>query len=508
MPAAPVFAPAGAPVRHPPRAVLALVCLAPLLPNADAGLVVLALPEIQRDLGMSLTGAHWVTNVYVLLVGGLQLLGGRLCDRRSPRHLFLGSLAAFAAASAVCGAAPVGEVLLAARAAQAVAAGLLVPAAMCMLLTVTSGAEQRRRALALWAACGGMGSIGGVLVGGLTVSQLDWRWAFFLNVPVALAACVAGRRLCPRYTRESPGGLPVDLPGALFLVGALLAFVYALVGTADRGLSGVTWGAFGAAGVLAALFLRRQKVAADPLLPAVLWRDRTLVAGALGILFVAAATGPVVFVASPYLQEVHGYSAWAAGCALLPVVGGVLVVGPLCARLLGRFGPRLPAPTGCALSGAGLLLLTRVLPDSPYVAGLLPGLTLVGAGLPFLWMAYETAAVSEVRAGSLGAAAGVVQCAGQIGAAIGLALVVTVYRGAAQGPSGQGGAGTAGLALPAEGAARAFWVCAVLMACVALTAWFELRAASARGGQALGAATCAPSRTGRAPADQSALSVR
>jgi MFS family permease len=447
--------------------VLALVCLAPLLANADAGLVVLALPEIQRDLGMTLTGAHWVTNVYVLLVGGLQLLGGRLCDRIGPRRLFLGALAAFSAASAVCGAAPGEVVLLAGRAAQAVAAALLVSAAMCMLLTVASGAEQRRRALALWTACGGVGSIAGVLAGGLAVSHLDWRWAFFLNVPIALAAWAAGRRLCPRCIRESPRGLPLDLSGALFL--------------------------------------RRQKVAADPLLPAVLWRERTLAAGALGILFVAAATGPVVFVTSLYLQEVHGYSAWTAGCALLPVVGGVLLVGRLCTRLLGRFGPRLPALTGCALSGAGLLLLTRVLPNSPYTAGLLPGLALVGAGLPFLWMAYETAAVAGVRACSVGAAAGVVQCAGQIGAAIGLALEVTVYGSSTR---GQGGTGTAGPVLLTEGAARAFWMCAARMACAALTARFGLRAAPARNGQAPRPADGAPSRTGHASADQSALSVR
>lgn len=450
------------------RSVVILVSLAPLLANADAGLVVLALPDIRHGLGMSLTGAHWVTNLYVLLIGGLQLLGGRLCDRAGSRRLFLVSLAAFAAASAVCGAAPNGPVLLLARAGQAVAAAAMVPAAMCILLTSVAGAPERRRALALWAACGGIGSVAGVMAGGLVVSQLGWRWAFLLNVPVALAALVAARRLCPPDEVRPRGSSP-DVPGALSLVGALLALVYGLVGTADRGLGAGTWGMFAVSGLLAALFLRRQARAAEPLLPAVLLRDRSLAAGALGIVFVAAATGPVVFLGSVYMQEVHGYDAWTAGCALLPVVGGVILVGRLCSRLLGRFGPRIPCLTGCALSGAGLLLLTQVSHSSSYATGLLPGLTLVGAGLPFLWMACETAAVAGVSRCAVGAAAGVVQCAGQIGAALGLALAVSAY-----GAAGHTGTGPVDPVALTTGAARAFWVCAALMACAALTARFGL----------------------------------
>lgn len=482
--------------RCPRMSVVVLVSLAPLLANADAGLVVLALPDIRRDLSMSLTAAHWVTNVYVLLVGGLQLLGGRLCDRVGARRLFLGSLAAFAAASALCAAAPSGAVLLLARAGQAGAAALMVPAAMCILLSGVPGAARRRRALALWAACGGIGSAAGVLAGGLAVSHLDWRWAFLLNVPLALGALAAGRRLCPP-DEVSARRSALDVPGAALLVGALLSLVYALVGIAERGLGPRTWAMFALAGALAALFLRRQRRAAEPLLAPSLLRDRSLAAGSLGIVFVAAATSPVVFVGSMYLQQAHGYSAWLAGCALLPVVGGVVLVGRGCTRMLGRLGPRIPCLVGCALAGAGLLLLTGVSPSSPYLSGLLPGLALVGAGLPFLWMACETAAVSGVGRGEVGAAAGVVQCAGQIGAAVGLALAVTVYSSA-----GPGAGGPADAALLSTGVTRAFWVCAGLMVCAALTAQFGLgpRREAARPGYA-------PSSTGLAP-DQSAVSAR
>ncbi|MHA6757937.1 MFS transporter [Streptacidiphilus sp. PAMC 29251] len=459
------------PAPRPPRSVLVLLSLAPLLANADAGLVVLALPDIRQDLSMGLAGAHWVINVYVLLVGGLQLLGGRLCDRAGARRLFLWSLAAFAAASAGCGLAPSGPVLLLARAGQAMAVAVLVPAAMCILLVAVPGSAERRRALALWAACGGIGSIVGVLAGGLAVTVLDWRWAFLLNVPLALAGVVVGWRLCPDDTTR-PRDATLDVPGALLLVGSLGGLVYGLVGTAGHGTGPHTWAVLGIAAALGGLLWWRQTHVVEPLLPTALLRDRSLVAGAVGIGLIAAATSPVVFVCSMYLQQVHGYSACLTGCALLPVVGGVILVGRWATRLLGRLGPRLPCLVGCALTGSGLLLLTRLQPDSPYLSGLLPGLTLVGAGLPFLWMACELAAVSGVSRLDTGAAAGVVQCAGQIGAALGLALAVTVCGTA-------GPAATSGPVDPAAltvGATRAFWACAGLILCAALTARFGLRA--------------------------------
>ncbi|MFB9545903.1 MFS transporter [Micromonospora sagamiensis] len=455
-------------VTRPHRFLVPLVCLAPLLANADAGLVVLALPDIQRDLSMSLIGAHWVTNVYVVLVGGLQLLGGRLCDRFGARRLLLSSLMAFAVTSALCAVAPTGWVLLAARAGQAVAAAVLVPAAMCVLLTMAPGEAQRRSGLALWAASGGIGSVAGVLTGGLAATQLSWRWAFLLNVPLALGAFMASRRLEPG-DKPCPRGAAVGVPGALLLVGTLLTLVYAMVSVADQGFGPSTCALLAVAVVLGGSFLRCEARSAHPLIPVVLLRNRSLATGALGILFVAAATGPVVFVSSVYLREAHGYSAWTAGCALLPVVGGVIVVGRWSSHLLGRYGPRLPCLVACGLTGSGLVWLASLSPDSEYSTRLLPGLVLVGAGLPVLWMSCELAAVSTVGRTVVGAAAGVVQCAGQIGAALGLAVAVTVYSG-----TGHSADGPANPGVLTEGATRAFWCCAALMLCVALTAQLGL----------------------------------
>jgi hypothetical protein len=231
--------------------------------------------------------------------------------------------------------------------------------------------------------------------------------------------------------------------------------------------------------LLAGSFARRQARAADPLLPSSLLRGRPVAAGALGVLFVSAATSPVVFVGSVYLQEAHGYGPWLAGCALLPVVGGVMVVGRWCTRVLGRFGPLPSCLAGCGLTGSGLVLLTFLSPGSRYPTGVLPGLVLIGAGLPLLWMACEIAAVSTVGRSAAGAAAGVVQCAGQIGAALGLALAVTMYSGA-----GHATDGPADPSAPTTGVTRAFWCCAVLVLCVAVTAGAGMRRGRSRPGPA------------------------
>ncbi|WP_105970510.1 MFS transporter [Streptomyces geranii] len=461
--------------------VVLLVSCAPLLANADAGLVALALPDIRRDLSMSLAEAQWVTHVYVVLVGGLQLLGGRLCDRYGARRLLRGSLAAFAAASLVCALAPGAAVLLAGRAGQAVAAAAMVPAAMCVLFTVVPGEAERRRALARWTVSGGVGAVAGVLAGGLAAGGPGWRWAFLLHVPLALGAALAARRLGPDTPARHPD-TALDARGALLTAGALLALVYALVGAAEHGFGPPTWTALAVAAVLGRL---SRTGPTGPLLPPAVLRNRPLVASALGILFVAASTGPVVFVASLYLQEARGYDAWRAGCALLPVVGGVLLLGRCCVRALARFGPRRCCLAGCALTGSGLALLTGLSPDARYATELLPGLLLTGAGLPILWMSCELAAVSTLPRSATGTAAGVVQCAGQLGAVLGLVLATTLYTGPLTPPP------------PATGATRVFWCCTTLMACTAVTAYLGLRPRRRRPGARAPERSAGSARGGR-----------
>ncbi|MGW0804082.1 MFS transporter [Nonomuraea sp. NPDC002799] len=401
-----------------------LLALAPFLANADAGIVALALPDLQRDLAMTMTGVHWVTNVYVLLLGGLQIPGGKLVDIVGARRLFLGSLVGFALAAAACGAAPSGSMLITARAVQAVAAAVLVPAAMAMVMTTVTTPAERARSLTLWATIGGAGSVSGVLLGGLVVDHLDWRWAFYLNLPVIAIALSAAPRLLPADCATRAGG--IDLPGTLTLIAGLFTFVHTLVNIPERGWNQTTYLGSAATLLLGALFLATQARSRHPLFPMAVMRDRGLVAGVLGVLFVSAATAPVVFIGSLYLQRTLAFSPQETGLALLPMVGAVLLLGRTCRRLLTRYGPRPPYLVGCALIAAGLLLLSGIAPGTGYLTDLLPGIVLTGAGLPFIWITCEATALASILRKSMGIAAGIVQSAGQIGAAMGLAVAVTI----------------------------------------------------------------------------------
>lgn len=459
------------------RRVLALAVLAPLLANADTGIVTLALSDIRRDLSMSLHAVQWVTDIYVLLMGGLQLLGGRLADLAGARRLFLHGMGAFAVTSALCGAATSGPLLVAARAGQALAAAVLVPAAMSLLVTAAAP-EQRPRALALWAGAGGVGAVAGVLCGGLVVGSLDWRWAFWLNVPVIAVALVVARRT-PLPDPPRIRGVRLDLAGAAALTGALLAAVYALVRLAAHGTDRYTAYAALGASALAAVFAQRQRTCPQPLLPTSLLRDRNLVCGAAGILLVSTAAAPVAFLGGMLLRDTYGFSAPAAGAALLPMVGGIFVVGRACSALLARYGARLPCVLGCLLLGTGLWTLAARSHASGYVSGMLPGLVLAGAGLPLIWMSCEVVALSRFRGVGAGLAAGLVQCAGQLGTALGTVLAVAVC--------GRG----AGVA---AGAGQAFGVAALLMgpALVGALVWLPGRHPDAPSGLAPATRTSDP----------------
>ncbi|MGR6913130.1 MFS transporter [[Actinomadura] parvosata] len=452
-------------------AALAVVAVAPFVANADAGIVALALPDMQRDLGMSLTAAQWVTNVYVLLVGGFQLLGGRLADIVGRRRLFLSCLVGFVVASAMCGAATAGPWIITGRAFQAVAAALLIPAAMAIMIAMFTDPAERSRAVGIWGTVGGIGAITGTCAGGVVVSQFDWRWGFYVNIPIGVVILVTSLRLVPQDGGDRARG--ADVPGAACMTGGLLALVYGLVRVAEHGWADPVTIAILAGGVvLLAAFALIQSRTTYPLVPPALVRNRRLVCGAIGVLLVSAATIPVIVVGSLYLQRVHGADALTAGFMLVPVVGMVLLVGPLGAHLLNRLGPRVPYLIGWVAIGGGLLSLTRLAPDSAYFTDILPGLVLVGVGMPFVWINSEVVATSAADERTAGLAAGVVQAAAQIGAAIGLALAMTAANTHADARVSKGADPLSALS---EGVGRAFLLAAAMVVPAVLNALVGMR---------------------------------
>jgi len=415
-------------------ALMAVLSVAQFMVILDATVVNVALPSIARSLGLAVGDVQWVVTAYVLASGGLVLLGGRAADLAGGRRVFLAGLTVFTAASLASGLAPAAGVLIGARAAQGLGAALLTPAALSVITTSYVGA-QRATALGVWGALGGAGAAVGVLAGGVLTTWLGWRSVFLVNVPVGVAAGLAATHLLPRREpRRSPdretgqkAGRGLDLRGATLAVAGLVTLVYALAGApAHAWGSAWTLGLLALAVVLLATFATAERSASRPLVPAGLWRTRSLVAG---VLIMLGATGILVatfFLNSLYLQEVQGASALRTGLAFLPVA---LVIGAgahLAARLLPRTGSRVLIVAGLAVMGAGALLLTGVSARSGYLTGFLPGLLVTGAGTGLVLPATAVTALSEIGAGHAGLASGLMTAAHEIGAALGVAVFSAV----------------------------------------------------------------------------------
>src|SRR6266496_4456668 len=346
----------------------------------DATVVNVALPSIARSLSFPAGGLQWVVTAYVLASGGLVLLGGRAADVAGRRRIFLAGLALFTAASLASGIAPAAGALIAARAGQGLGAALLTPAALSIITTSYAGA-QRVTALGVWGAIGGAGAAVGVLAGGILTTWLGWRSVFLVNVPVGVVAGLLSLHLVPRHRPRRRFVRELDLPGAVLAGAGLVMLAYTLAGAPAHG-----WGSartlllLALALALLAGFAAVERSARRPLVPAELWRARSLVAG---VLVMFGATGILVgtfFLNSLYLQDVQRASPLRVGLEFLPLA---LVIGAgahLASRLLPRAGSRALIVAGLVVMGAGALLLTGVSARSGYLTGFLPGLLVVGMG--------------------------------------------------------------------------------------------------------------------------------
>src|SRR5215211_6760463 len=274
----------------------------------DSTIVYVALPSIDEALGFSAGGLQWVMSAYLLTFGGLLLLGGRSADLLGRRRMFMIGVGLFAAASLVCGFAWSDQVLVAARVVQGVAAAIMAPTALSLLMTVFEEGPERNRALGIWGGIGGVGATSGLLIGGPVTAGLGWEWVFFINLPVAVGVLA----LCPALLPEgrAPGGRRVyDVAGAVTITAALVLVVFAVSEAPDAGwASAQTIGSIFAAAVLIAAFVRIETRSAAPLVPLRIFRSRTLVGGNLVLLTAGAAVDGMLIIVTLYAQEVLGYS--------------------------------------------------------------------------------------------------------------------------------------------------------------------------------------------------------
>ncbi len=416
---------ADAPGPRRPWTVLALMLAAQVMVVLDVSVVNVALPSIASDLHLTSADYQWAVSAYVLLSGGLLLLGGRMADLFDRRRMFLTGLAVFTLGSLVSGLAASPLMLVLARGAQGAGAAMLTPAAMSIVMTTYAG-RQRATALGLWGTVASMGIAAGVLFGGILTTVFDWRAVFFINVPVGAAVLAGVLRKVPAMPGTG-GSRRLDVSGALMLVTGLLALVYAVESTTAHGWTAPrTLVAAAVAVVLLAGFAVNERRVADPIVPPATWRIRSLVSASAVMAGVTGAVVGVIFLSSLYLQQVLGSSALVAGLQFLPLAAFITASAAVASKALPHVGAKRLIAAGLVISAAGALVLASIDTDPSYLTDVLPGFALLGLGVGPLFVAISVAAMSDVPQEQSGMASGLMMTGHEIGAALGVAALTAV----------------------------------------------------------------------------------
>jgi EmrB/QacA subfamily drug resistance transporter len=407
-------------------AVFGLMIAAQVMVILDVSVVNVALPSIGRGLHLSAADYQWTVSAYVLLSGGLLLLGGRIADLVNRRSAFLAGIGLFTAASLASGLAQAPWMLIASRAAQGAGAALLTPAALSIIMTAYAG-RQRQTALGIWGTVGSLGIAAGVLFGGSLTTALGWRAVFFINVPIGAAVLLGTLRTVAPGTTQHRALRRLDAPGALTLVGGLLALVFGIEATRSAGWTAPrTWIALALAAALLGAFTRLERRTAEPLVPPATWRIRSLVSASAVMAGVTGVVVGAIFLSSLYLQAITGASAFVAGLEFLPLAAAITVGATVASKVIGRSGARTLILGGLAIMTVGVLLLAANAGGTSYAADVLPGFLLVGAGVGPMFVAIAVAAMSDVPAETSGLASGVMMTGHEIGAALGVAGLTAI----------------------------------------------------------------------------------
>jgi len=406
---------------------LYVLCAGVLMIVLDTTIVNVALPSIREDLRFTETSLVWVINAYMLTFGGFLLLGGRLGDLYGHRRLFLAGLVVFALASLACGVSTSQAMLVAARAVQGLGGAVVDAVALSLVADLFRDPGERAKAMGIYGfVCAAGGSIG-VLLGGLLTSALSWHWIFLVNLPIGAVVYVSCRRLLPDVRARTPGAR-LDVAGAVTVTASLLLAVYAVVNGNEAGWTSTqTIALLAGASVLFALFLAIEGQVQSPLVPLRLFRLRNLaIANVVGTLW-AAAMFAWFFISALYLQLVLGYSALQVGLAFLPanIIMAVLSVGAS-AKLVSRYGLRVPLAAGLFVAAAGLALFARAPVDGSFAIDVLPGMMLLGIGAGIAFNPVLLAAMGDVAPNESGLASGVVNTSFMMGGSLGLAVLASV----------------------------------------------------------------------------------
>ncbi|MFH8367838.1 MFS transporter [Streptomyces sp. NPDC018031] len=409
---------------------LTVIASCQLMVVLDITIVNIALPHIQSALDFSTTSLSWVVNAYTLTFGGLLLLGGRTGDILGRRRVFVFGVLLFSLASLLGGLAQSSGQLLAARALQGVGGAIASPTSLALITTTFTEGPERNRAFGVFAAVSSGGGAIGLLLGGVLVEWLDWRWIFFVNVPIGLLIAFA----TPRVIRESERHAGhFDLLGAVTSTLGMASLVYGFIRAAQDGwLDALTLTAFGAAVVLLAAFVAVERRSTQPITPLRMFADRNR-AGTYGIMLcLAAAIFGMFFFLTLFVQNVLDYTPIQAGLAFLPVSVVIVVGAALAAQLLPRYGPKPFMVGGALAAAAGMAWLTLIDADGTYLGSILGPMLLFALGMGLQFVSLTLMAVSGVPPHEAGAASGLLNTTQQVGGSLGLSILVTTFSTASR----------------------------------------------------------------------------
>ncbi|MEU3616467.1 MFS transporter [Streptomyces sp. NPDC006872] len=440
--------------------ILTIICVSYFMVILDNSIVFTGLPQIRSDMGFSETGLSWITNAYVLVFGGLLLLGARAGDLFGHRRVFLFSLVVFALTSLLVGAAQNQWWLIGARALQGGGAAVLAPSALSLLTRSFAEGRARNRAMAAYSAVAGLGAALGLVVGGLVADLISWRAGFFLNVPVGIAMVALAVRFLPETERR---GGRFDVAGALLATGGSTALVFGIVDAADIGWTApATLIPLVAGVVMLALFVLVERRAAQPIVPLRLFASRER-SGAYvtRMLYMGAMIGFFFFTAQ-FVQSVYHWTPLQAGLAFLPMTLVNFVFAIQVPRLLERASRPQVLTTGLALTMVGMVWLSRLDPHTPYLTGVALPMVLIGAGQGLALAPLTSSGVDGVAPADAGAASGLVNTVHQIGSALSLSILTAVAASVSTGHGAADIAARSGAALTGSAVLLALALAATL----------------------------------------------
>jgi EmrB/QacA subfamily drug resistance transporter len=458
---------------------LVVLCAGMLMIVLDQTIVNVALPSIQEDLGFSQSSLAWVVNAYLITFGGLLLLAGRLGDLLGRKSIFMGGLALFIVASALCGAAQTQEMLVGARFLQGVGGAVTSAVILGMIVTMFPEPRERAKAIGVYSFVASAGASIGLLLGGVLTEAINWHWIFFVNVPIGVATAFAAARLV-----DGDQGIGIakgaDALGAVLITGALMLGVYTIVQPAsDQG-----WGApqtlllGGISLALLAAFIVRESTARTPLMPLRIFSSPNVSGANLVEALMVAGLFGLFFLGSLYLEQVLGYGPLEIGLAFLPValLIGVFSLG-FSERLNMRFGAKPTLLVGLVFVLAGLILFANTPVHSSYLSDLLVPMLLFGAGAGLSFPSLMTLAMSGATQEDSGLASGLVNTSLQVGGALGLAVLATLSSSRTENLLASGNAPDAALT---DGFQLAFWIGAGLVAAAIAVTAFVVRGGAAQ----------------------------